>query len=55
MAFYSLLILAGFWAAISALLLIGAVYEGAERASRGWAASFVGSSLAAAYCFWRLL
>jgi hypothetical protein len=55
MAFYSPLILAGFWAAISALFLIGAVYEGAERASRGWVASFVGSSFAAAYCFRRLL
>jgi hypothetical protein len=47
--------MAGFWAAISALLLIGAVYERAERASRGWASSIVGSSFAVAYCFRRLL
>jgi len=46
---------AGFWAFISAPLLIGAVYEGNTRASRGWAASFVGSSLVAAYAFWGLM
>jgi len=54
MAFASLLMAAGFWASISALLLIGAVYEGYQRASRG-GASFVGSSLVAACVFWGLL
>jgi hypothetical protein len=55
MAFASLLTAAGFGAVISALLLIGAVYEGNKRASWGWGASFVGSSLLAAYAFWGLL
>ncbi len=55
MVFASLLMTAGFWALISALLLVGAVYEGNERATWGWAASFVGSSLVAAYAFWGLL
>jgi hypothetical protein len=55
MAFASLLMVAGFWAFISALMLMGAVYEGDKRASRGWAASFVGSSLVAACAFWGLL
>jgi hypothetical protein len=55
MAFAMLLAAASFWALISALLLIGAVYEGTARASWGWGASFVCSSLVAAYAFWGLL
>jgi hypothetical protein len=55
MAFASLLTAAAFWVLISALLLIGAVYEGNARASWGWGASFVVSSLVAAYAFWELL
>jgi hypothetical protein len=55
MAFATLLAAAGFWALISALLLIGAVYEGSARGSWGWGASFVVSSLVAAYAFWGLL
>jgi hypothetical protein len=38
MAFASLLMAAGFWVFISALMLMGAGYEGDKRASRGWAA-----------------
>jgi hypothetical protein len=55
MTFTSLLVVAGFWALISALLLIGAVYEGNARGSWGWGTSFVVSSLVAAYAFWGLL
>jgi hypothetical protein len=55
MVFATLLAAASFWALISALLLIGAVYEGSARGSWGWGASFVVSSLVAAYAFWGLL
>ena len=55
MVFATLLAAAGFWALISALLLIGAVYEGNARASWGWGGSFVVSSLVAAFAFWGLL
>ena len=43
------------WAVFSALLLMGAVYAGNKRTSWGWGLSFAGCSLAAAYCFGRLL
>ncbi len=55
MAFATLLTAAGFWAVISALLLIGAVYEGSARGSWAWGASFIVSSFVAAYAFWGLL
>jgi hypothetical protein len=55
MAFTMLLVAAGFWALISAFLLIGAVYEGSARGSWAWGISFVVSSLVAAYAFWGLL
>jgi hypothetical protein len=55
MTFTSLLVVAGFWALISALLLIGAVYGGSARGSWAWGISFVVSSLVAAYAFWGLL
>lgn len=55
MVFATLLAAASFWALISALLLIGAVYEGTARGSWGWAVSFAVSSLVAAYAFWGLL
>ena len=42
-------------ACASALVMIGSVYEGDGLGAWVWAALFFGSSVAAAWCFWRLL
>ena len=50
-----LLVAATFWAVLSAVLLLGAPYEGDRGATWFWGAAFAGSSLASALCFWELL
>ncbi len=50
----SLLVFAAFWAVISAIAATASVEYGMRRSAWGWMASFLGSSLVAAYSFWRL-
>ena len=49
-----LLFVATLWAAISAMAMSASVYFEMRRSAFGWFASFLVSSLVAAYCFWRL-
>lgn len=49
-----LLFIAFAWALISALAVAGSVHYEMRRLAWGWTASFVVSSLVAAYSFWRL-
>ncbi len=46
-----ILVVAAFMAFVSALAMIGSVYEGAGVAAWVWAGFFVGSSSVAAWCF----
>ena len=43
------------WSALSAAMLIGSAHEESRGSAWFWAASFVASSLGAAYCFGKLL
>ncbi len=55
-AYYlSVLTFSAMWSALSAAMLIGSAHEENRGSAWFWAASFVASSLGAAYCFWRLL
>jgi ABC-type uncharacterized transport system permease subunit len=45
---------ASVWALLSAVIAAGCVRYGMNRLALGWMVSFVLSSLAAAYSFWRL-
>jgi hypothetical protein len=49
-----LLFVATSWAAISAMAASASVHYEMRRSAFGWFASFLVSSLVAAYCFWRL-
>ncbi len=42
-------------ACMSAVVMIGSVYDGDELGARLWAGVFFGSSLAAAWSFWGLM
>ncbi|MDP9488403.1 MAG: hypothetical protein M3Q49_21910 [Actinomycetota bacterium] len=42
-------------ALLSAVLLLMSPHEGTKSEAWFWGAAFVGSSLAAAWCFWELL
>jgi hypothetical protein len=42
------------WALISAIAATGSVHSEMRRLAWGWTASFLVSSLVAAYSFWRL-
>ena len=53
-AYLFLLVVAVIWTVLSGLMMLVSVYAGDEVPAWGWAASFVVSSLAVAYCFWRL-
>lgn len=44
-----------FCAALSARFLIVSVSEGRRREAWGWAVSFAVTTLATAYCFWKLM
>ena len=50
-----LLATAAFWAVLSAIFLLASPHEGDRGGGWFWGAVFVLSSLAAAWCFWRLL
>ena len=50
-AYLVLLLAAAAWALLSAVEVDASVFEGAERAARGWAASFAASSVLAALSF----
>ncbi len=52
--YLALLLFAVVWSVVSGLMLLANVYVGDELPAWGWAASFVASSLSAAYLFWRL-
>ena len=55
-AYYlSVLTFAVIWSALSAAMLIGSSHEENRGSAWFWAASFVASSLGAAYCFGKLL
>ena len=55
-AYYlSVLTLTVMWSALSAAMLIGSAHEVNRGSAWFWAASFVASSLGAAYCFGKLL
>ena len=43
------------WGALSAAMLIGSAHEENRSSAWFWVASFVASSLGAAYCFGKLL
>ena len=43
------------WSTLSAAMLIGSTHEENRGSAWFWAASFVASSLGAAYCFGKLL
>jgi hypothetical protein len=51
----ALLAIALFWALVSAVAAAEGVHHERRRLALGWTVSFVLSSLAAAYGFWRLL
>ena len=51
----SVLVVAVLLALLSALLLLGSSHEGSQVGAWFWGAAFVGSSLAAAWCFGELL
>ena len=44
-----------FWALLSGILLLGTTHEVGRWAAWYWGAVFVGTSFAAAWCFWELL
>ena len=46
---------AAFWDVLSAVMLLASPHEGDQGGAWFWASAFVGSSLAAAWCFWELL
>jgi hypothetical protein len=50
----SVLLIAVFWALISAIAATASVHYEMRRWAWGWIASFALSSLVAAYSFWRL-
>ncbi len=50
-----ILVAAVCWAILSVVLLLGSPREGDRGGAGFWAAAFVGSSIAAAWCFWELL
>jgi hypothetical protein len=50
----SLLFIASVWALISVVVVAVSVYYEMRRLAWGWTASFVLSSLVAAYSFWRV-
>ncbi len=50
-----LLVVAAFWAVMSAIFLLGSPYEDDRFWAWFWASSFVAASLATAWCFWQLL
>jgi uncharacterized membrane protein YoaK (UPF0700 family) len=54
-AWARLLVIALFWAVISAIAATVSVRYEARRPALGWTASFVLSSMVAAYSFWRLV
>ena len=50
-----LLVAAAFWALMSAIFLLSSPHGGGRASAWFWGACFVGSSLAAAWCFRELL
>jgi hypothetical protein len=51
----AVLTFAVFWSLLSAGMLLGSAHERNRSSAWFWAASFAASSLAAAYCFGRLI
>jgi hypothetical protein len=54
-SYFSVLVVTGLWAFISAGLMAACSRAGAVRAARACAVSFVAFTVASAYCFWRVL
>jgi hypothetical protein len=53
--YLGIIVAATFWAVLSAVMLLASPHERDQGGAWFWASVFVGSSLAAAWCFWELL
>ncbi len=53
--YVGLLVMAVLWAIFSGACVVATAHARERRASWGWASSFSAASIAAAYCFGRLL
>ena len=53
--YLGLLIMATFRALFSGAVVVASAHEGTRSEAANWAASYIGGSLVAAYCFGRLL